>query len=198
MGANCCVAARGKPSPQRISCDVPNYRNVRHSPSWSFRWDNRTHIEDIMDNPSRFSLQNSANVSSEIKSTQIPKLKAFRMGGVHRTLSTYPNLESHQVQLHLLEAPNLLLQIDLLEAVHLLMRKGAILNHQLRQVLQIQSHLFLFHLLHLPHRSKQQVLQHTGVALFHLTQAHRKRQSVLLAINYQGRSLIAESRLSSL
>ncbi|KAJ6845518.1 uncharacterized protein M6B38_287345 [Iris pallida] len=81
MGANCCVAARGKPSPQRISCDVPNYRNVRHSPSWSFRWDNRTHIEDIMDNPSRFSLQNSANVSSEIKSTANTEIEGLSDGG---------------------------------------------------------------------------------------------------------------------
>ncbi|KAJ6811245.1 uncharacterized protein M6B38_154505 [Iris pallida] len=81
MGASCCVAVRNNPSPLRISCDVSNLMNVRHSPSWSFRWDNRTHIEDIMDNTSRFPHQNSANVSSEIKSTTNTETEGLSDGG---------------------------------------------------------------------------------------------------------------------
>ncbi|PKA53892.1 hypothetical protein AXF42_Ash011372 [Apostasia shenzhenica] len=69
MGANCCVAAREKPLPSRVNHEVSTYRNFRHSPSWSFRWDNRTHIEDIVENHARFSHHNSGNVSSEVKSS---------------------------------------------------------------------------------------------------------------------------------
>ncbi|XP_072999185.1 uncharacterized protein [Typha latifolia] len=66
MGASCCVAARDKPLPTQF--EVSTYRNVRHSPSWSFRWDNRTHIEDIMDNRAHFSQHSSVSVGSEIRS----------------------------------------------------------------------------------------------------------------------------------
>jgi len=75
------VAARDKPLPERISCEVSSYRNVRHSPSWSFRWDNRTHIEDIMDNPSRFSHHNSGNVGSESKSAADTETEGLSDGG---------------------------------------------------------------------------------------------------------------------
>ncbi|ONK81246.1 uncharacterized protein A4U43_C01F26940 [Asparagus officinalis] len=81
MGANCCVAARDKPLPDRISRELSSYRNVRNSPSWSFRWDNRTHIEDIMDNPSRFSQHNSGNISSESKSGADIETEGLSDGG---------------------------------------------------------------------------------------------------------------------
>lgn len=68
MGANCCVAARDKPLTSGTRIEVSTYRNVRHSPSWSFRWDNRTHIEDVMNNNGQLSQYNSGNVGSEIKS----------------------------------------------------------------------------------------------------------------------------------
>ncbi|XP_017697449.1 uncharacterized protein LOC103703762 isoform X2 [Phoenix dactylifera] len=68
MGANCCVAARDKPLPDRSQFEVSTFRNLRRSPSWSFRWDNRTHIEDIMDSLVQISPHNSGNASSEIKS----------------------------------------------------------------------------------------------------------------------------------
>lgn len=81
MGANCCVAAKEKPLPGRISHELSSYRNVRHSPSWSFRWDNRTHIEDIMENPSQFSHQNSGTISSESKSAADTETEGCSDGG---------------------------------------------------------------------------------------------------------------------
>ncbi|KAL0924979.1 hypothetical protein M5K25_003278 [Dendrobium thyrsiflorum] len=68
MGQNCCVAARDKSLPNRISHEASTYRNVRQSPTWNFRWDNRTHIEDIMENHACYSHNNSGNVTSEVKS----------------------------------------------------------------------------------------------------------------------------------
>ncbi|XP_042432331.1 uncharacterized protein LOC122018925 isoform X1 [Zingiber officinale] len=57
MGANCCVAVKDKHSPNLAQLDVSlsTYRNIRHSPTWSFRWDNRTHIEVVMDNTPQIS-----------------------------------------------------------------------------------------------------------------------------------------------
>ncbi|XP_019710736.2 uncharacterized protein [Elaeis guineensis] len=81
MGANCCVAARDKPLPNRGQFEVSTYRNIRHSPSWSFRWDNRTHIEDIMENPIRFSQNNSGNAGSEIKSGATTETEGLSDGG---------------------------------------------------------------------------------------------------------------------
>lgn len=52
MGATCCKAATEKQPPVtplvRLGSSVAyTSRNItRHSPSWSFRWDHRTHIED--------------------------------------------------------------------------------------------------------------------------------------------------------
>lgn len=57
MGANCCVAVKDKhsPNPARLDVSLSTYRNIRHSPTWSFRWDNRTHIEVVMDNTPQIS-----------------------------------------------------------------------------------------------------------------------------------------------
>ncbi|KAJ8479576.1 hypothetical protein OPV22_023303 [Ensete ventricosum] len=68
MGANCCVAVKDKPLPSPAQFDVSTYRNVRRSPTWSFRWDNRTHIEDAMDNVAQFSHHHSGNVGPQIRS----------------------------------------------------------------------------------------------------------------------------------
>uniref|UniRef100_A0A1D1XV90 E3 ubiquitin-protein ligase RMA2 n=1 Tax=Anthurium amnicola TaxID=1678845 RepID=A0A1D1XV90_9ARAE len=69
MGANCCVAARHKDLPQRRDIQFSTHRNVRHSPSWNFRWSNRTHIEDIVDNLATVSHGNSRNAGFEMKSS---------------------------------------------------------------------------------------------------------------------------------
>jgi hypothetical protein len=66
MGANCCIAAKKRPQPSLASVEVSAYR-FRHSPSWSFRWDNRTHTEDIMENNTVFSNHSSGNIQPELK-----------------------------------------------------------------------------------------------------------------------------------
>lgn len=81
MGAGCCVAARDKPLPDRAQFEVSTYRNVRHSPSWSFRWDNRTHIGDIMDNLVQLSPHNSGNTGSELKSGATTETEGLSDGG---------------------------------------------------------------------------------------------------------------------
>ncbi|KAL8129555.1 hypothetical protein V2J09_018710 [Rumex salicifolius] len=43
MGAACCVAARDRTINHGSSRDIVS-RNVHHSPSWSFRWDNRGRV----------------------------------------------------------------------------------------------------------------------------------------------------------
>lgn len=70
MGANCCIAAKEKPQPSLASAEVSTYR-IRHSPSWSFRWDNRTHIEDIMENNTVFSNHSSGYIQPELKSVSV-------------------------------------------------------------------------------------------------------------------------------
>uniref|UniRef100_A0A8R7PQD3 Uncharacterized protein n=1 Tax=Triticum urartu TaxID=4572 RepID=A0A8R7PQD3_TRIUA len=59
-----------RPEPSVASVEVSAYR-TRHSPSWSFRWDNRTHIEDIMENAALFSNHSSGNIRPELKSGSI-------------------------------------------------------------------------------------------------------------------------------
>ncbi|KAK1664159.1 hypothetical protein QYE76_052318 [Lolium multiflorum] len=70
MGANCCIAAKERPEPSVASVEVSVYR-TRHSPSWSFRWDNRTHIEDIMENATLFSNHSSGSIRPELKSGSV-------------------------------------------------------------------------------------------------------------------------------
>lgn len=43
MGSVCCVAARDKTTTIGNSTDIV-HRNMRHSPTWSFRWDNRGRV----------------------------------------------------------------------------------------------------------------------------------------------------------
>ncbi|TVU22541.1 hypothetical protein EJB05_32248 [Eragrostis curvula] len=70
MGANCCIAAKERSLPSLAPVEVSAYR-IRHSPSWSFRWDNRTHIEDIMENNAVFSNHSSGNTQPELKSGSV-------------------------------------------------------------------------------------------------------------------------------
>ncbi|CAO2203107.1 unnamed protein product [Urochloa humidicola] len=82
MGANCCIAAKERAQPCMAPIEVSTYR-VRHSPSWSFRWDNRTHIEDIMENTMVFSNQSSGNIQSEVKSSFIAPTEGHNCGDSH-------------------------------------------------------------------------------------------------------------------
>lgn len=43
MGSACCVAARDRTVANGSSTEIL-HRNIRHSPSWSFRWDNRVRV----------------------------------------------------------------------------------------------------------------------------------------------------------
>lgn len=81
MGANCCIAAKERPQPCITPIEVSAFRNVRHSPSWSFRWDNRTHIEDIMEMPALFSNHSSGSIRPETKSGSIAPTDGFSNGG---------------------------------------------------------------------------------------------------------------------
>ncbi|XP_066308676.1 uncharacterized protein [Miscanthus floridulus] len=79
MGANCCIAAKESSQPSMAPVEVSTYR-VRHSPSWSFRWDNRTHIEDIMENSTVFSNQSSGNIHPEVKNSFITPTEGHNSG----------------------------------------------------------------------------------------------------------------------
>ncbi|XP_062190700.1 uncharacterized protein LOC133893629 isoform X2 [Phragmites australis] len=79
MGSNCCIAAKETPQPCMAPVEVSAYR-IRHSPSWSFRWDNRTHIEDIMENNVVFSNHSSGNIQPEVKSDFIPPTEGHTSG----------------------------------------------------------------------------------------------------------------------
>ncbi|KQK03727.1 uncharacterized protein LOC100836754 isoform X2 [Brachypodium distachyon] len=81
MGANCCIAAKQRPEPCATPVEVSSYRNIRQSPSWSFRWDNRTHIEDIMEIPTNFSNHSSGSIRPETKSGSIAPTEGFSNGG---------------------------------------------------------------------------------------------------------------------
>ncbi|KAK8580875.1 hypothetical protein V6N12_071126 [Hibiscus sabdariffa] len=69
MGSSCCVAARDGTIPNRTGRETL-HRNVRRSPSWSFRRDNRRRVAGEIDEPS-YQVVNgtSRNVSMEIKGT---------------------------------------------------------------------------------------------------------------------------------
>ncbi|XXG84105.1 hypothetical protein AAC387_Pa10g1700 [Persea americana] len=66
MGSVCCVAARDKTLPNRPGSEYL-HRNIRYSPSWSFRWDSRTHIEDAIDHDVQLSYANTRNIRSGFK-----------------------------------------------------------------------------------------------------------------------------------
>ena len=43
MGSVCCVAAKDRTVTNGSTSEIM-HRNIRHSPSWSFRWDNRVRV----------------------------------------------------------------------------------------------------------------------------------------------------------
>ncbi|KAG6516544.1 uncharacterized protein LOC121971930 isoform X1 [Zingiber officinale] len=81
MGANCCVAVKDKPLPSPLRFEVSTYRSSRNSPTWSFRWDNRTHIEDAMENAAQFAQQDIENAMLEIKSESPNETEIFSDSG---------------------------------------------------------------------------------------------------------------------
>ncbi|NP_001168244.1 putative RING zinc finger domain superfamily protein isoform X1 [Zea mays] len=97
MGANCCIAAKERTQPCITPLEVSAYRNVRHSPSWSFRWDNRTHIEDIMEIPTLFSNHSSGSIRPDTKSGSIAPTEGFSNGN---SLGTSPSNVSHGTKWH--------------------------------------------------------------------------------------------------
>ncbi|KAL4317873.1 hypothetical protein GQ457_18G017220 [Hibiscus cannabinus] len=66
MGATCCVAARDKTIVNGSGSEVL-HRNIRYSPTWSFRWDNRGRVAGEDTSISWFSDAVSRNDGSEIK-----------------------------------------------------------------------------------------------------------------------------------
>ncbi|XP_043713570.1 uncharacterized protein LOC122662077 isoform X2 [Telopea speciosissima] len=68
MGSACCVAARDKTLPNTTSPETLQHRNVRYSPSWSFRWENRGRVAGEVENHiNQFSRGSSGNFCLEIK-----------------------------------------------------------------------------------------------------------------------------------
>lgn len=80
MGSACCVAARDKTLPHRTGSEY-SHRNIRHSPSWSFRWDNRTHSEDGINRTVQLSRGNTRNIRLEFKSRLEEEIEAISDGG---------------------------------------------------------------------------------------------------------------------
>jgi len=85
MGAKCCMPVReDMPMILREKYRLPHelyaQRNNRCSPSWSFRCDNRTHIEDIVDYPARLSHEHGGIVASEFKSAGDTEIEGLSDG----------------------------------------------------------------------------------------------------------------------
>lgn len=97
MGANCCIAAKERTQPCITPIEVSAYRNVRHSPSWSFRWDNRTHIEDIMEIPTLFSNHSSGSIRPDTKSGSIAPTEGVSNGN---SFGTSPSDVFHRTKWH--------------------------------------------------------------------------------------------------
>ncbi|KAM1264490.1 uncharacterized protein LOC126623908 [Malus sylvestris] len=66
MGSACCVAARDKTITNTASSEIV-HRNIRYSPTWSFRWDNRVGVAAEETSVSWFSDGVSRNDGSEVK-----------------------------------------------------------------------------------------------------------------------------------
>lgn len=68
MGSVCCVAARDKTIPSAPSSDY-FHQNIRHSPTWSFRWENRGRVAgeeaSIGCLPDEISHNNGSSIKSE-------------------------------------------------------------------------------------------------------------------------------------
>lgn len=67
MGSACCVAAKDRTVTNGPSSEILQ-RNVRYSPSWSFRWDNRGRVAGEEISMNLFSHGVNRNVGLDIKS----------------------------------------------------------------------------------------------------------------------------------
>ncbi|KAK2966019.1 hypothetical protein RJ640_017097 [Escallonia rubra] len=67
MGAACCVAAKDRTITNGSSSDILQ-RNIRYSPSWSFRWDNRGRVAGEETSTNWFSGGVSRNDGLDVKS----------------------------------------------------------------------------------------------------------------------------------
>ena len=87
MGAACCVAAKDRTITSRSGSEVLQ-RNVRYSPSWSFRWDNRRRVageemsvNSLSDGVNRndgFDIKSRTTVGSAFVSEEGSPLDSFR------------------------------------------------------------------------------------------------------------------------
>ncbi|KAK1352229.1 60S ribosomal protein L44 [Heracleum sosnowskyi] len=87
MGAACCVAAKDRAVTSRSGSEVIQ-RNVRYSPSWSFRWDNRRRVageemslnslSDGINRNDGFDIKSRTTVGSAYVSEEGSPLDSFR------------------------------------------------------------------------------------------------------------------------
>lgn len=87
MGAACCVASKDRTITSRSGSEVIQ-RNVRYSPSWSFRWDNRRRVageemslNSLSDGVNRndgFDIKSRTTVGSAYVSEEGSPLDSFR------------------------------------------------------------------------------------------------------------------------
>ncbi|KAK1301352.1 hypothetical protein QJS10_CPB12g00060 [Acorus calamus] len=96
MGGVCCVAAREKtlvnrtrslPSSTHV-VEATHRRQARYSPSWSFRWDSRTHVEGVADDLVQLPQIDSGCIESEIKTGGDTENEGLSDGGSLLDLQT--------------------------------------------------------------------------------------------------------------
>ncbi|XP_010275563.1 PREDICTED: uncharacterized protein LOC104610574 [Nelumbo nucifera] len=81
MGSTCCVAARERALPKRTDSETL-HSNLRYSPSWSFRWDNRGRVAGEVENPiNQFPHGISRNVGLEMKEQRDMETEHVSDGG---------------------------------------------------------------------------------------------------------------------
>lgn len=90
MGSACCVAAREKTITNGSNSEIL-HRNIRYSPTWSFRWDHRGRVAGEETSISWFSDGISRNEGSENKyesayvSEEGSPLEHFRRRASHKS-----------------------------------------------------------------------------------------------------------------
>ncbi|XP_020265008.1 uncharacterized protein LOC109840688 isoform X2 [Asparagus officinalis] len=98
MGAKCCMPVRDDMpmvlrKKDRVPHELYSRRSSRCSPSWSFRCDNRTHIEDIVDNPSWLSHESGGSAVSEFISTCDGEIEGLSDGSSSSNTLQLPKLQ---------------------------------------------------------------------------------------------------------
>lgn len=102
MGAACCVAARDRTIQHGCSGEIL-HRNFRHSPSWSFRWDNRvgaaieessiSGFSDVASRSDLLDLKSATDVSAHV-SDGGSSLDNYQMGACHKAQLNPENNEN--------------------------------------------------------------------------------------------------------